>query len=251
MTLALAKTLFVAVWFGAFFIAERMAAAVSPPQSKRRLYSNLLLWVVNFLLSPLIVLPLAAWGAQHQLWVRPDYLTGVVGFVLSLLVMDFWTYWVHRAYHEVDLMWRLHAPHHLDEHLDTTSAVRFHFGEVILSAALRLVPIFIFAIPFSHVVIFETLLLSAAIFHHSNVRLPGGMERSLSKVIVTPSIHWVHHHARRVDTDSNYASLLSLWDPLFGTRSATNRTPEMKIGVEGVEDKPILGLILSPFGKVK
>ena len=73
--------------------------------------------------------------------------------------------------------------------------------------------------------------------HHSNLKLPWAIERALSRVMVTPSIHWVHHHAFRTDTDSNYATILSLWDPLFRSRSATSRTALMRIGVEDLSDK--------------
>ena len=66
-------------------------------------------------------------------------------------------------------------------------------------------------------------------------------------MIVTPSIHWVHHHRTRADTDSNYSTVLSLWDPLFRSRSKTRRTPDLEIGVEGREELPVLNLIVAPF----
>jgi sterol desaturase/sphingolipid hydroxylase (fatty acid hydroxylase superfamily) len=96
-------------------------------------------------------------------------------------------------------------------------------------------------------VVFETLLALSAMFHHSNLRLPPRLERALSCVIVTPSIHWVHHHAIRRDTDSNYSALLSLWDRLFASRSATRRSPDMPIGVEGLSDKGLAQLVARPF----
>ncbi len=65
--------------------------------------------------------------------------------------------------------------------------------------------------------------------------------------MVTPSIHWVHHHRIRRDTDSNYATVLSLWDRLFGSRSATRRTAEMEIGVKGREEQDLLALLRKPF----
>jgi sterol desaturase/sphingolipid hydroxylase (fatty acid hydroxylase superfamily) len=73
------------------------------------------------------------------------------------------------------------------------------------------------------------------------------LERALSRVFITPSIHWVHHHAVRRDTDSNYGTLFSFWDPLFGTRSATARTLDMPIGVEGQAEPPLLRLFARPF----
>ena len=60
------------------------------------------------------------------------------------------------------------------------------------------------AIPFSDILIFETLLLICAIFHHSNLKLPKIIEKPLSLIIVTPALHWIHHHKLRRDTDSNY-----------------------------------------------
>ena len=244
------KTAFLIGWFGAFFVAERIAAASPSRGGASRLFRNFGLWALTVIASPLIVLPLAAFAAEHALWTRPSWLGGVASVFLSLVLLDLWTYFLHRAYHEAPLLWRLHSVHHFDRHLDASSAVRFHVGETALSAVLRIVPILALAIPFWHVVLFETLLLASAIFHHSNVRLPPRVEASLSRVIVTPSIHWVHHHATPADTNSNYAALLSLWDRLFGTRSATKRASEMEIGVEGVEDRSLLWLILSPFMRI-
>ena len=93
----------------------------------------------------------------------------------------------------------------------------------------------------------ETIVLIGAIFHHSNLALPPGLEKLLSWVIVTPSIHWVHHHAIRKDTDSNYATFLSVWDRLFGSRSPTQRWAEMPIGVEKRHDEGLAGLLIRPF----
>jgi sterol desaturase/sphingolipid hydroxylase (fatty acid hydroxylase superfamily) len=138
--------------------------------------------------------------------------------------------------------------HHLDRFLDSSSALRFHFGEVLLSALARAAVIVVLAIPLASVLVFETLVLMAAMFHHSNLRLPATLERALSALVVTPSIHWVHHHRRRVDTDSNYSTIFSLWDPLFRSRSRTPRTADMAIGVEGREEQEILALIMAPFG---
>ena len=91
------------------------------------------------------------------------------------------------------------------------------------------------------------MVLAMAMFHHSNVSLPGWLEKPLSKLIVTPSIHWVHHHAIRADTDSNYANTLAVWDILFGSRSRTKRWIEMPIGVEQRHDEGLLRLLIRPF----
>ena len=145
------------------------------------------------------------------------------------------------------LLWRFHEVHHLDCFLDTTTALRFHFGEVLLSALFRAAVIALFDIPIASILVFETLVLAAAIFHHSNLALPPGLEVGLSRIVITPSIHWVHHHAVQRDTDSNYGTIFSFWDRMFGTRSQTQRTLDMIIGVEGRAENGFLQLIVRPF----
>jgi sterol desaturase/sphingolipid hydroxylase (fatty acid hydroxylase superfamily) len=137
--------------------------------------------------------------------------------------------------------------HHLDRVLDTSSALRFHFGEVLLSAVARAVAIVLLGLPIVSVVVFEALVLGAAIFHHSNLGLAPGFEAVLSRLVVTPSIHWVHHHRIRRDTDSNYSTVLSLWDRLFASRSPTTRLAGMPIGVEGRDELALSQLLVAPF----
>jgi sterol desaturase/sphingolipid hydroxylase (fatty acid hydroxylase superfamily) len=241
------KALIGAAAFGVLFVAERLRAASPTSEGWRRLFRNGVLWACLLILSPLIVLPLTAFAAEHALWRRPAAWPYWAALIADMILLDLWSYLLHRSYHEIGAFWRFHRVHHLDNHLDTTSAVRFHPGEVALSALLRIVPITLLAIPFADVVLFEAALLTASIFHHSNLRLPAALEGLLSRIIVTPSIHWVHHHAVRRDTNSNYAAILSAWDPIFGTRSATKRAPGMKIGVEGARDLPIGLLLVAPF----
>jgi sterol desaturase/sphingolipid hydroxylase (fatty acid hydroxylase superfamily) len=248
------KGLAVLAWLAVFFLAERWRPAARPKAARgpvaggwHRLARNLGLWLVVALLSPLIVLPLTYWAGDHALDWRPAAWSGGPGLALDILLLDFLIYWWHRANHEVPLLWRFHEVHHLDRFLDTTSALRFHFGEVLLSALARAAVILLIGFPFASVLTFEALVLFAAIFHHSNLRLPAGLERALARLVITPSIHWVHHHARRVDTDSNYGTIFSFWDPLFGSRSVKQRDPEMVIGTEGRAEETLTALLLHPF----
>jgi sterol desaturase/sphingolipid hydroxylase (fatty acid hydroxylase superfamily) len=245
------KGLIGAAAFVALFVLERAFAADHARGGWARLRRNGVLWASLFILSPLIVLPLATLAAEHPVWARPDAWPAAATLLADIVILDLWAYLVHRAYHEVPLMRRLHRVHHLDQHLDTTSAVRFHPGEVGLSALLRIPPIMLLGVPFAHVVIFETVLLVCSFFHHSNVRLPARFEAALSRVIVTPSIHWVHHHAVAADTNSNYSAIFSFWDRIFRTRSAARRTPGMPMGLQGVADKSAIGLLLLPFRNLR
>jgi len=254
-SLVASKGLAVALWLVLLFAAERLApaartpmlAAGEPAGGWARLGRNAGLWLINVLLSFLVVVPLTAWAAGGGLAWRPAWWQGWPGLVLDLLLLDLLIYWWHRFNHEVPFLWRFHEIHHLDRFLDTTTALRFHFGEVLLSAAARAGVVVLLGFPLASVLLFEAVLLGAAIFHHSNLRLPPGFERRLVWLVVTPSIHWVHHHRRRADTDSNYATVLSCWDLAFRTRSPTRRAPDMAIGVDGEEERSFAALALRPF----
>ena len=232
-----------------FLALDRVVPAARVIGGLARVAKNLSLAGLNAVLSWAIVVPVSALAAGYAFQWRPEWWSGGTGLVLDLLLLDLWIYWWHRANHEMPVLWRFHEVHHLDEFLDASSALRFHFGEVLLSSAVRAAVILVLGVPLFSVVVFETLLAAATIFHHSNLRLPSGAERLLSRAVVTPSIHWVHHHALRQDTDSNYSTILSVWDRLFGSRSATARTPDMPIGVEGLRDRTLAGLLRRPFDR--
>lgn len=250
------KAILVGLWLATFFLAERLRPAAQPPEQPRggeagfglkRLGRNAALWLGNAGLSLVFVVPVSLWAASVSLDWRPDWWSGWQGLLIDLIILDLAIYWWHRANHEIPFLWRFHEVHHLDRFLDTTTAVRFHFGEVALSAGFRALLIILLGFPIVSVLVFEILVLIAAIFHHSNLRLPQGLERVLSRLIITPEIHWVHHRAVRRDTDSNYGTILSIWDPLFGSRSPTRRRPEMKIGVEQRVEQSLTQLLVRPF----
>lgn len=242
------KLLVVCAWFALLALAERVAPAANRPRGSDgpRITRNLGLWAVNTLMNPFITVPIAVATAAFPLWTRPDAPL-LAQFAFDLLVLDLWTYAWHRANHRLPLLWRFHRVHHLDEFLDTTSAVRFHPGEVLLSALARAPLVVAADVSLAAILLFDALVLLGALFHHSNLRLPAKLEAPLRSVIVTPSHHWVHHHAIRADTNSNYGTLLTLWDRLFGTWSKTARTLDMRIGVEGQADAPLPALAAAPF----
>ena len=245
------KSIAVLAWLALLFAAERFRPAAplpaAVPHPWLRLAGNGVLWGLNTGLSLLAVVPLTAWASTVAPQWRPLWWSGLWGLGLDLLILDGLIYWWHRANHRLPFLWRFHSVHHLDRTLDTTSALRFHFGEVLLSALARAAVVIALALPLASVLIFESILLIATIFHHSNLRIAPWLERALSRAAVTPSIHWVHHHRVRADTDSNYSTILSIWDPLFRSRSRTPRTSDLEIGVEGREEQPVLGLIAAPF----
>ena len=258
-TLLATKATIVAGWILLALVVEQWRPAAPPPIHLagygaawfKRWGRNLGFFILNIALSALFVLPVTIWAALHAPWSR----AAVVGWSdwawlpLDILLLEFWIYWWHRANHEWRFLWRFHEVHHRDRHLDVTTALRFHFGEVALSAVARAVVIMAFAVPLTSVVLFEILVIVASVFHHANWRIPPAVERALARVIITPSRHWVHHHRVRADTDSTYGTIFSFWDPLFGSTTPTQRRLLMPLGVEGKEELPWLALLGRPIQK--
>jgi len=172
---------------------------------------------------------------------------------LTVLAFDALTYTLHVLYHYLPAMWRLHQVHHTDLDLDATSASRFHPGEILLSTVVQTAfALGIGARP-EGVLLFQMLLLFQAQFQHSNVVLPGGVDRLARLLIVTPNMHRVHHSVIPAETNSNFATILSLWDRLGGTFRWGGRQEEIRIGLGAYPDpaqSTLPRLLAMPFRPV-
>jgi len=212
-----------------------------------RIFKNVFFWLVNIGITPIIILPITIYATQFEFHGLFKFENVIFNFLFQLIIVDIFLYWWHRLNHQIPFLWRFHHVHHLDETLDISSGVRFHFGEVILSALVRSIIIITFNISLINLLLIEAIILLSSIFHHSNINLPTKLEKVLSNLIVTPSIHWVHHHKRQSETDANYSTIFSWWDKIFNSKSNFERKIKMPIGVEGDREQNLLQLILRPF----
>ncbi len=148
------------------------------------------------------------------------YRVGIDGWwnaILTVVFLDGVTYFWHRAYHSLPLMWRMHRVHHSDRDLDVTTSGRFHLTEMVLSALFRLGVIALWGANVASIVIFEIVFGLLNQLEHSNLRIPEPLETWLRWVIVTPNMHRIHHSQELAHTNSNYSTIFSWWDRLFGT----------------------------------
>lgn len=193
------------------------------------------------------------WGTSKTVGLL--YLFGLpepLQLTLAFLVLDAWTYWWHRANHRVPLLWRFHRTHHSDPWMDVSTATRFHVGEIAISSAVRLPVILAAGIPLAVIVVYDFTLLLATQFHHANLGLPSRLDQLLRYTVVSPNMHKVHHSRERVETDSNYSSVLSVWDRLFGTYRQREDYHAIRFGVAGLEEErlqTIVGLLITPIEK--
>jgi rSAM/selenodomain-associated transferase 1 len=174
-------------------------------------------------------------------------------WIAALLLFDCWQYWWHRINHRVPLFWRFHAVHHADAELDASSGVRFHTGEIVLSFLARLAVVPLIGLTISQLLLYEAFSLPIILFHHSNIRITDRVDRWVRWLIVTPRMHYVHHSRWRPETDSNYASFLSIWDRLFRSFRLRERPEEISLGLDHWEDREwrrLPGMLAAPFRTV-
>jgi sterol desaturase/sphingolipid hydroxylase (fatty acid hydroxylase superfamily) len=171
---------------------------------------------------------------------------------VAVLLLDLAIYWQHRLMHAWPLLWRLHRVHHCDVAFDVTTGVRFHPLEIALSMGIKLGLISLLGPHPAAVLAFEVLLSLGSLFTHTDIALPGALDRRLRWLFVTPSMHRIHHSTRRIETDSNYGFHLSTWDRLFGSYTVAPAEDErtMPIGLEDwreSRDQGLVPLLLNPF----
>ncbi len=157
---------------------------------------------------------------------------------LGVILLDLAIYLQHVLVHAVPALWRLHRMHHADLEFDVTTGARFHPIEILLSMVLKLMVIAALGPPAVAVLLFEVLLNATAMFNHSNVRLPDGLDRVLRLIVVTPDMHRIHHSVVPRETNSNFGFNLPWWDRLFGTYRAEPAAGQvgMTIGIEQFRD---------------
>jgi sterol desaturase/sphingolipid hydroxylase (fatty acid hydroxylase superfamily) len=216
--------------------------------------TNLAMTLFNFLVLSVTFTAVTAYFAsltQERGWgllnlvAMPSWLHAVA----AIVILDGWLYGWHRASHESSLLWRFHRMHHTDAQMDASSALRFHTIEVALSALTRAMFLPLLGVQLWEVLLYELLLAPLVQLHHSNLNL-GRFDNWMRLVLVSPNMHRVHHSRLQVEHDSNFSSVFSVWDRLFGSYNSRADSKNIKLGLDGWDAKDwqgFAGLLKTPF----
>ena len=255
---AIAITLITVALFALLFALERFVPLRKGARSLiGRLLVNVTVSVLTFLAAVTLVQPAAQWALRWSTD-RPFGLVHLLTLpawlelAASFLLMDLAFYYWHLANHRAPFLWRFHNVHHTDPELDVSTAFRFHFGEIALSSAFSAIQISLIGISPWAFAVYQLAFQSEVLFHHSNVRLPIRFERLLSKVLVTPRMHGIHHSQVRRENNSNFGTVFPWWDRLHRTLGLNIPQSEIVIGIPGYslpEDNTVPKVLLMPFRK--
>jgi sterol desaturase/sphingolipid hydroxylase (fatty acid hydroxylase superfamily) len=172
------------------------------------------------------------WGLAR--WLN---LHGWLEFVISIIVLDAFDYFWHRANHRFSFFWRFHKTHHMDNDLDVFTALRFHPGELVISTLVKALWIIIWGPSVIAWFLFEVIVSLCAQMHHSNIDLPDTIEWPLSRILVTPRFHTAHHLADRSYGDRNFSTIFSFWDPMFGSLAEPLSRDQIRTKLIGLPDE--------------
>jgi sterol desaturase/sphingolipid hydroxylase (fatty acid hydroxylase superfamily) len=220
MRLGLSETAIrLGVFAGIFLIMAlwELSASMRKLQHKKssRWVANLSIVAIGALLvraaGPFMPVAVAS-VARDRHWGLLSYL-GLPAWI----VLDCAIYLQHVMFHTLPLLWRLHLVHHADLDIDTTTGLRFHPIEIIISMFIKVFVVLLFGADPVAVIIFESVLNGTSLFNHGNVRIPRRFDRVLRLIVVTPDMHRVHHSVVIRETNSNFGFNFPWWDRLFGT----------------------------------
>ena len=156
--------------------------------------------------------------------------------LLTIVVVDFVHWNIHRLLHRVELLWRFHQVHHSvkDGEMDWIVAFRFSWVEPVVYKSLSYLPLawlgFLPEAIFAHAV-FGTLI---GHLNHSNLSWDYG---PLRYVLNSPKMHLHHHSYDAPEHGHNFGIILSCWDWIFQTAHLPSEAPK-RLGFRGEEAVP-------------
>ncbi len=185
-------------------------------------------------------------GLMHVFWsVRlMDWGTSWLGFLLVFILYDFMFYVGHVAGHRIRLFWCFHSVHHTSEEMRLTTAIRGSMFDFVY------LPWFFVWIPLlgfhpALVLVVEAIGRLWGVMVHAHPSLVGRLGW-LDLLLVTPSVHRVHHGRNSAYIDRNYGEVLLLWDHLFGSHTREEEEPDY--GILGtVDSKSLREIQVSPW----
>ena len=153
-----------------------------------------------------------------RLWHIPsNWYTFLILFVLT----DLAYYWAHRMSHEINLFWSAHVVHHQSEDYNLSVALRQSSFQVVWTSFFYL-PLAVIGFEPLDFALANALTTLYQFWVHTQAI---GKLGFLEYILVTPSLHRVHHGRDPKYIDKNHGGVFIWWDMLFGTYQPEEEAP--------------------------
>ena len=200
--------------------------------------------IMGFVFTNALVAPVRGLGLPTTV-IWPHAWPVWVQVALMVLMVDLMRYWLHRALHQYDLLWRLHAVHHSVGRLYWLNTSRFHPIEKALQMMLDSLPFLLMGVRAEVLSLYYVTYSTNGFLQHSNINLRYGV---LNYVVGSAETHRWHHSREPREANNNYGSTLVLWDLAFGTWFLPKTRDVGALGLhETGYPRSFLGLLRAPF----
>lgn len=225
----------------------------SVPMRRRHVLRNLALFVCVVAVADGLVGALLLDIPSRLTITPPGWLTPLplpAQLAVAFVVMDLATYALHRLFHAHRWLWLMHSVHHSDAQVDVSTSLRHHPVEVAIDVAVKLVLYLLLGLPL-WIEAARTLLINPlSMAQHANIAYPAWLERPLGWLLVTPTMHRVHHLPEEAETNSNFGQCFSVWDRVFGTYRSPDpqRAPRFGLAnLTGDSFQSVAGMLATPW----
>lgn len=154
----------------------------------------------------------------------PSLTMNFIYTLIFLLAYDYGKYIIHRMLHTYPILWEFHKFHHSAESLNPITVYRVHpIESILLNSAAGLFSgsvsgLFIYIYPGVTMYSFLGVNFGIFLFHlYSNLRHSQvwiSFPDWLSKIILSPAQHQIHHSSRPDHAHSNFGVIFAFWDYL-------------------------------------
>ena len=170
-------------------------------------------------------------------------------WVYALICWELGTWIFHYTSHRIRILWCLHSPHHAPSELNMTIDWVHFFAEVYYSTLIHLVVSVVLGInPIMFLAIMSIENAWGIFIHISEKTLKNGKMGLLHYFIITPSHHRAHHAKSPLYIDTNFATIIPLWDWLFGTLQPIKEEISPEYGI--TRDLDVTNFLDLYFGEI-
>ncbi|WP_288132284.1 sterol desaturase family protein [Microbulbifer sp.] len=184
------------------------------------------------------------WAVSESVQQAVQSVPLLIQVCLIVICADFVLYWEHRLYHEVRVLWPVHAVHHSVESMDWLAGSRGHFIQVFSERAMVMVPLYLLGADQAALDIYVAFAALQAILIHCNLRFSFG---PLKYIFVTPQFHHWHHSSEKPAIDTNYSAHTVLFDRVFNTYHMPEEHWPAEYGTTVRLPRSYLGQLLYPI----
>jgi sterol desaturase/sphingolipid hydroxylase (fatty acid hydroxylase superfamily) len=164
-----------------------------------------------------------------------------------MVVIGFFEYWLHRALHDIPILWRLHAIHHQIEEMNAARSYSHWAQDTLYLAVITIPLVFLIENPQEHVALLTTFYLVSNYYMHTDnpaMSFPPALRH-----VLADNIYHHYHHSRSIEHwGRNYCSFFSFYDRIFGTQHMPEDETFHPTGIDGY--RPLSGwtdYLIRPF----